>query len=105
MVRQHDVRIENSVLIQVVLVVVWLVGSLAIAWFARRRLHVYAASVALVAPAVWYSTLRHGPLEMGGILHALAAGVYVLPFHYFFQRFRARTQRAAARASSMTEAK
>ena len=26
--------------------------------------------------------------EMGGILHALSAGIYPMPFHYYFQRYQ-----------------
>ena len=74
--------------VQVFLVVLWAVGSLALAWFVRRRFYVYFGSVALSAPFLSYSMVVDGPLEMGGILHALCAGIYVLPFHYFFQRYR-----------------
>jgi hypothetical protein len=36
--------------------------------------------------------LGHGLLEMGGIAHALVAGLYVLPFHLLFRRHRERSQ-------------
>jgi hypothetical protein len=75
-----------------VLFVFWALGSLALAWFVRRWLYVYLGSVALCAPALAYSMVGHGFLEMGGILHVLVAGVYALPFHYLFQRSRARRQ-------------
>jgi len=61
-----------------------------IAWFLRRRFYVYFGSVALSAPAIGYSMIGYGILEMGGIFHALCAGVYAMPFHYFFQRSRQR---------------
>jgi hypothetical protein len=70
------------------LVGTWAVGSLVFAWFARRRLHAYLGSVILSAPAIAYSMVGYGLLELGGILHALSAGLYALPFHYFFQRIR-----------------
>jgi hypothetical protein len=73
-----------------VLAAVWAIGSLVLAWFVRRRFFAYFGSVALSAPALGYSMIGYGFLEMGGIIHALSAGVYVLPFHYFFQRLRRR---------------
>jgi hypothetical protein len=82
---------EYSGIIQVVLLSLWAVGSLVLAWFLRRRLYVYSSSVALSVPAILSAQLGHGYLEMGGVLHALAAGIYALPFHYLFWRIR--TQR------------
>ncbi len=79
---------EYSSTVQWLLFGVWAVGSLVFAWFVRRRFYAYFGSVALSAPAIGYSMIGYGFLEMGGILHALCAGVYVLPFHYFFQRSR-----------------
>lgn len=75
-----------------VLIAVWAIGSLALSWFVRRGFFVYFASVALAVPAISYSTIGYGPLEMGGIFHTLAAGVYSLLFHCFFQRWRSRLQ-------------
>jgi hypothetical protein len=72
------------------LFIIWIVGSLLLAWFVRRRFYVYFGSVALAAPAIAYSMYGYGILEMGGILHALLDGLLPLPFHYFFQRFRSR---------------
>jgi hypothetical protein len=73
-----------------ILSVAWLFGSLVLAWFEPRRGFVYFGSVALSAPGISYSMLGYGLLIMGGFLQALCAGVYVLPFHYWFQRSRAR---------------
>ena len=83
---------EYSSTVEWFLVGVWAIGPLALAWFVRRRFYVYFGSVGLSAPAIAYSMVGYGLLEMGGILHALCAGVYSLPFHYFFQRFRLRKQ-------------
>ncbi len=83
-------RMEYSDVIQGCLFGVWAIGSLVIAWYVRRRLYAYFGSVALSAPAIGYSMVGYGLLEMGGMLHALCAGIYALPFHYFFQRFRLR---------------
>jgi hypothetical protein len=79
---------EYSGALEFLLFALWAVGSLLLAWFVRRRFYVYLSSVALSAPAITYSMVCDGPLEMGGIIHALCAGVYVLPFNYFFQRYR-----------------
>jgi hypothetical protein len=94
---------EYSGTIEFALFCVWAGGSLLLAWFIRRRLFVYFGSVALSAPAIAYSMVGYGFLEMGGILHALLAGVYVLPFHYFFQRSRAHKHLANESASSPSE--
>ncbi len=69
---------------------VWAVGSLLLAWFVPRRFYVYFGSVGLSVPAIAYSAIGYGLPEMGGVLHALCAGVYALVFQYFFQRFRLR---------------
>lgn len=81
---------EYSSTVEWVLIALWAIVSLLLAWFVRRRSYVYFGSVALSAPAIGYSMIGYGFLEMGGILHALCAGVYAMPFHYFFQRSRQR---------------
>jgi CHASE2 domain-containing sensor protein len=81
-------RIQYSGTGEFVLIVFWAVGSLLLAWFVRRRFYAYVGSVALSAPAIAYSMVGYGLLPMGGIFHAIIAGLYVLPFHYFFQRSR-----------------
>src|SRR5882724_10994474 len=53
--------------------------TVALAWFEERPLLAYLGSVALAAPAISYSMLGYGTLEMGGWFHALAAGVLALP--------------------------
>ncbi len=84
---------EYSGTIEFVLFGLWVGGSLLLAWFVPSRFYVYFGSVALVAPAISYSMIGDGLMEGGGIVHALCAGVYALPFHYFFQRFRAYRRR------------
>lgn len=79
---------EYSDTVQTLLYGLWAIGSLLLAWMVRRRFYVYFGSVALSAPAISYSMIGYGFLEMGGILHALAAGMWALPVHYFFQRIR-----------------
>jgi hypothetical protein len=66
----------------------WAIGSLLVAWHVRRRFYAYIDSVMLSIPTIAYSMLGYGLLPMGGIFHALCAGIYVLPFHYFFHRYR-----------------
>lgn len=46
----------------------WGIGSLAMAWLERRLFFTFFGSVALSAPAISYSTLGHGGLEMGGFM-------------------------------------
>ena len=88
---------EYSSTVQWLLLAVWATGSIVLAWFVRRGICVYFGSVALSAPMIGYSMVGYGLLPMGGILHALCAGVYVLPFNYFFQWFRSRYQRMQKR--------
>lgn len=78
----------------------WAIGSLLLAWFERRLFFTYFGSVALAAPAISYSMLGYGGLEMGGWLHAFAAGVWVVPFHFIFRRVRARKEKFASATSS-----
>jgi alpha-beta hydrolase superfamily lysophospholipase len=79
-------RMEYSETIEITLLCLWAIGSLLCALFVHRRLYAYMSSVALSAPAIAYSMVGYGLLPMGGVLHALCAGIYVLPFHYFFHR-------------------
>jgi ABC-type thiamin/hydroxymethylpyrimidine transport system permease subunit len=83
---------EYSEVIQGCLFGLWAIGSLLVAWFVPRRFYAYFGSVALSAPAIGYSMVGYGLLETGGILHALCAGIYALPFHHLFQRFRLRNR-------------
>jgi hypothetical protein len=78
--------VEYSDTIECLLLCVWAIGSLLLALFVRRQFYVYFGSVAFSAPAIAYSMLGYGLLPMGGIFHALCAGICVLPFHYFFHR-------------------
>jgi CHASE2 domain-containing sensor protein len=68
----------------------WAICSLTLAWFERRPFFVYFGSVALSAPVISYSILGYGALEMGGWLHAFAAGAWIIPFHFVFRGIRAR---------------
>ena len=74
--------------VQVILIGLWAAGSLVLAWRVSHRSYAYFGSVAMAVPAIAYAMLGYGLLEMGGILHALAAGLYVLPFHFLFHRRR-----------------
>ena len=80
---------EFSPVILAFLAVVWGFGSLVLAWFEPRPQFVYFGSIALATPAISYSMLGYGLLEMGGILHAICAGLFALPFHHLFKRSRA----------------
>ena len=68
----------------------WGVCTLAVAWFEERPLLVYLGAVTLAAPGISYSMLGYGALEMGGWLHAFAAGVLAIPFHLLFRHLRGR---------------
>lgn len=82
----------------------WAVGSLVLAWFEPRLFFTYFGSVALSAPAISYSMLGYGGLEMGGWFHAFAAGVWSLPFHFLFRRIRARTGATGASTRGQSSA-
>jgi hypothetical protein len=51
-------------------------GALALGRLAPGRLLAFCGSVALAAPGIAYSMIGHGLLEMGGFLHAFAAGIF-----------------------------
>jgi CHASE2 domain-containing sensor protein len=67
----------------------WAIGSLVLAWFEPRRFFAYVGSVAFSVPAISYSMLGYGALEMGGWFHALIAGIWVVPIHVLFRHLRA----------------
>ena len=71
-----------------VLLGLWAGVSFLIAWFVRRRLFAYFGAVAVAVPVIAYASLGPGSMESGGVLQTLCTGIYVLPFHYYFQRFR-----------------
>jgi hypothetical protein len=79
---------EHFAALQIALLLFWAGGSLVGCWFINRRLWAYFMSVTLSVPAIAYSMLGYGFLEFGGVLHALVAGVYALPIHFVFQRYR-----------------
>jgi hypothetical protein len=79
---------EYSSAILALLAAAWAFGSLILVSFEPRGRLVYFGAVALSAPAISYSMLGHGLLIMGGFLHALSVGVYVLAVHFWFQSFR-----------------
>ena len=83
------IHYSNTILLA--LACLWAVGSLVVAWVVQRRFLAYWTSVGLAVPGLVYSMLGHGLLEVGGIAHALVAGLYVLPFHFLFRRYRERT--------------
>ena len=74
------------------LLALWGAGVLILAWRVLRALYVYLGSVALIAPAVSYSMVGYGVLEMGGYLHVLMAGVWALVPYVIFGYFRRRAQ-------------
>ncbi len=80
---------EYSPTILAILAAIWGFGSLALAWFEPRLRFVYFGSVALAAPAISYSMLGYGVLEMAGLIHAFCAGAYAIPAHVIIQRFKA----------------
>ena len=49
-------------------------GAIALGIFAKRAFMAFCGATALAAPAIAYSMLGYGPLEMGGFIHALAFG-------------------------------
>jgi hypothetical protein len=89
-------HMENSGTVDFLLFVLWAVASLLLAWFVRRLFYVYMGSVAFSAPWIGYSMVDDGPLPMGGFIHALCAGLYVLPFYFLFQGLRKRRKESQA---------
>lgn len=66
---------------------IWMIGSALLAWYVRSVLYAYIGSVVLSIPLIGYSMALSGLLPMGGIFHALCAGIYVLPIHVICQRY------------------
>jgi hypothetical protein len=60
--------------IDLVLMLVAIAGAVALGIFATRPFMAFCGATALAAPAISYSMLGYGPLEMGGLLHAFAFG-------------------------------
>jgi MFS-type transporter involved in bile tolerance (Atg22 family) len=66
---------------------IWMVGSALLASYVRSVFYAYIGSVVLSTPLIGYSMALNGLLPMGGILHALWAGIFVLPIHFICQRY------------------
>ena len=83
---------EYSRSVATLLIALWAIGSLLLAWYVHPGAYVYFGSVALSATVIIYSILGFGLLPTAGIIHAVLAGVYALVIRYVFQRFRSRKQ-------------
>ncbi len=78
---------DYSGTIEFLVLAIWMIGSLFLGWYVPRLFYAYIGSVVLSAPLIGYSMVRYGLLPMGGILHALCAGIYVLPIHFICHRY------------------
>ena len=65
----------HSEVISGTMLLVAVVGAILSGAFAPRRFMAFCGSSASFAPVIAYSTLGHGGLEMGGILHAMVSGM------------------------------
>lgn len=65
---------EYSEALGIGLFVVAVIGAVVLGIFASRPFMAFCGSVALAAPAISYSMVGYGLLEMGGFFHAFALG-------------------------------
>jgi CHASE2 domain-containing sensor protein len=72
-------------MLDIALIVIWAVVTVAIAWFAKRPFRAFAAGVLLSAPLIGFWMWRDGVAPTGGILHAFCGGGYSLLFHFLFR--------------------
>jgi hypothetical protein len=70
--------------------VAWCLASVWLTACEKRLSRVYWGSVSLSVPGIAYSMLGWGLLEFGGVIHALMAGVYAIPFWILFNARRTR---------------
>jgi CHASE2 domain-containing sensor protein len=84
---RNNAGMHYSGTIEFLLLGLWMIGSSLLAWYVRRVFYAYIGSVVLSTPFIGYSMALYGLLPMGGILHALCAGIYVLPIHFICQRY------------------
>ena len=74
---------ENHVPFVAVALALWLLFVGVSAAIVRRALFAFVLGVLFTAGFVGYCMYYQGPVEMGGIIHALCGGVYgVLAFHF-----------------------
>ncbi|HVU28007.1 MAG TPA: hypothetical protein VHG71_09765 [Verrucomicrobiae bacterium] len=82
--------LEYSGAVDGFLTIEWLVGSLLLGFNAPSRRLAYLCSVGLSVPAISYSMVGYGFLEMGGYVHALLSGIVGLVFYAVIQSFKQR---------------
>jgi hypothetical protein len=66
----------------------WFFAAFLLSWFCKKAWHVYLGSAVLFIPAIAYDMYLEGPVEMGGIVHVLCAGIYPLGLFYFLRWIR-----------------
>jgi len=76
------------------------IASIILAACEPRLRYVYWGSVVLAAPGISYGMLSPAPIEMGGFVHALMAGVFAVPFWYLFDYLRKRKRERMAERSA-----
>jgi hypothetical protein len=82
---------EYSGAVETVLFILGAMGSVVLGFAAPNPRMAYCASLALFVPAISYSMLGYGFLEMGGFLHAFACGSFGLVCFTVVRRFRNRS--------------
>ncbi len=67
---------------------IWAIAAFALSWFCKKAWKVYWGSVILSIPVIAFSIYLEGPIEMGGIVHTLCAGIYPLGLFYLLRWIR-----------------
>ena len=71
----------------------WIVLVVFSAAVVRRVLFAFLLGILFTAAFVGCCMYYQGPVEMGGIIHALCGGLYGVLMFYFFRWLRSRSRR------------
>jgi hypothetical protein len=71
-----------------VVLLLWGVGSIVVAFRGKRASMVFLASAGLSLPALIFFTWRDGPMDSAGIGQAIGAGLYGLILHSGLRLYR-----------------
>jgi CHASE2 domain-containing sensor protein len=83
--------VENDVksdLIDLIAFITWVVLSVIFAWRFKKPRHVFFVSAGLATVGIALTTYRQGPLDGGGIIHIICAGLIGVAFFYAFKAIR-----------------
>jgi len=80
--------------IDLIAFITWVVLSVVFAWRFKKPRHVFFVSAGLATIGIALSTYRQGPLDGGGIIHIICAGLIAVVFFYAFKAIRSPKNRS-----------